>query len=143
MGALSATKLALPTADGIGILYVEIRPDWGIVVREYLRTGDVMVGMAAIRLDCPGHVFAERFDGPTVDKPRHTYETHVEYPQGHEQSRMVRADGWVEARRELPSTDGPEAVTGWHVRGLTDSVDDPRVYRNKREALAAMLGWVA
>jgi len=137
---VDATRLELPTRDGIGRIFVEVLPEWGTVVREYV--GDVMVALVASTVDRPG-VCVERFDIPVVDRPRRIYPTHVEYPQGHGPSRMVRADGWVEARRELPSTDGPDAVTGWHVRGLTDCVDDPRVYRNKREALAAMLAWEA
>jgi len=127
----------LTTVDGIAEIDVEFIPDWGFAVREYV--GDVLVALAVTRPDLPDAVFAQRWDGPDLAKPR-TFPTHVEYPQGDGPSRMIRADGWVEARRLSRHRDY-DGVTGWVVRGLTDLVDDPRVYRNKTEALAALLAW--
>ena len=131
--------MILTTADGIAEIDVEFIPGWGFAVREYV--GDVLVALAGTRPDFPDRVFAERWDGPDLDKPR-AYPTHVEYPQSQGPSRMIRADGWVEARRLSRNRDH-DGVTGWVLRGLTDLVDDPRVYHNKREALAAMLAWDA
>lgn len=125
--------IILPTADRLGYVLPTYRDDDMVTVHEYVT--DTLVAV----VDCrPGRPVRQvRFDDPTAPLPRPSRirPTHVEYS-----GRMVRADGWVEAVWHDRSQD-VDAVTGWHIHGLTDTVEDPRVYPNRAAAVEALQAW--